>query len=1038
MSNNTHTDTARTHIDETQQKTVGTIDGDCPSETFMSIIVNGVVMHGLIDTGCDHSVCGSAVLPPDIELKPTDIKLAAANGTNIFVRGITCLNFTVNGTEMYVNVLVSDDLSDALIFGFDWLKRNKALWDFEAGTLMFENVTVQLKHRSSRANVRRIYVQESIIVQAHTEANVPVKLLRSSLRGPKCDWVTTPKEVKSGLFMARTLLPDEGLSAVRFMNISDVDQTIDKGLLLGVAMPGFAVGVMTERLTTEINDKRLSYQSDQTDRLTERRTTDGGGCTSSLWPIGLVASERHQPDSLENLHDTESDDELGLQPPSGLTITDDGRINDIIFQRQAREVATVTATDGPTPTGTERYTETVDETVDGITANCIANDSCVQQLLDYRINSVDVISVPSVCSAEELHGDDGRFDFLRPIIDELPDILTDDQRLTVIDLLKRNESVFSKSELDVGLTDFLVHSINTGDAKPIAQPLRSHPRAYLDLIDQTIANLQAADIIEEACSPWNANIVLVARKNNPVPRVTVDLRALNNVSIKDKFPIPNISDCLGAMGNSVWFSVLDQSSSFHQIPLDFASRQKCAFSTRRGQFQYKRLPMGASNSPSVFCRLMAMVLKGLDYTTTLCYVDDTVVLGVDFISHVKNVEEVLNRFRQAGLKLQPKKCHMFQTSIRFLGYIISSQGVQLDPDKVASILEWEFPRNITELRGFLGVTSYHRSHVKNYSVIAEPLTEMLRKGVKIEWTERRQRAMDTLKQCLVNSPILSLPRDEGDYVVESDSSGTGCGGVLYQWQDGELRVIQYASRCYNRHERAYCTTRAEMTAVIFCLRQFKKYLLGRRFVLRVDHKALIYYQKTHEPMGQVARHLEFIAQFDFDLQYKCGSSLILPDALSRLRPCEKGENGFPCRQCNKRFTGHHVDSMHANRIRTRAQTKRELFDRTGVGTVPETDSTTTAATGRAAISLAPIRPTVLPIPTDGQPTAATQLAPPRDTLTKPHGADRSTGRPPPQTDDIIPRHDLNYFIPEQISRSDICNQLNGPGKRNNRKQEQIF
>ena len=237
MSNNTHTDTARTHIDETQQKTVGTIDGDCPSETFMSIIVNGVVMHGLIDTGCDHSVCGSAVLPPDIELKPTDIKLAAANGTNIFVRGITCLNFTVNGTEMYVNVLVSDDLSDALIFGFDWLKRNKALWDFEAGTLMFENVTVQLKHRSSRANVRRIYVQESIIVQAHTEANVLVKLLRSSLRGPKCDWVTTPKEVKSGLFMARTLLPDEGLCAVRFMNISDVDQTIDKGLLLGVAMP---------------------------------------------------------------------------------------------------------------------------------------------------------------------------------------------------------------------------------------------------------------------------------------------------------------------------------------------------------------------------------------------------------------------------------------------------------------------------------------------------------------------------------------------------------------------------------------------------------------------------------------------------------------------------------------------------------------------------------------------------------------------------------------------------------------------------------
>ena len=206
--------------------------------------------------------------------------------------------------------------------------------------------------------------------------------------------------------------------------------------------------------------------------------------------------------------------------------------------------------------------------------------------------------------------------------------------------------------------------------------------------------------------------------------------------------------------------------------------------------------------------------------------------------------------------------------------------------------------------------------------MAEPLTECLRRGVSVQLTERRQQAFDKLKQLLITAPVLSMPNDDGDYVLDVDASNTGAGAVLQQYQDCKLHVIEYASRTFNKAERQYCVTRKEMSALIFGLKQFKTYLLGKHFLVRVDHMAITYYRQTKEPVGQQARFLDFMAQFDFDVKYREGSRHVNADCLSRLKPCEVN-NGEPCRQCNRRVTGKHERDDMVRAVQTRAQRKND-------------------------------------------------------------------------------------------------------------------
>jgi hypothetical protein len=438
------------------------------------------------------------------------------------------------------------------------------------------------------------------------------------------------------------------------------------------------------------------------------------------------------------------------------------------------------------------------------------------------------------------------------MINTLPSDLTDEERESAIHLLYEYQDVFSKSEYDLGRTSVIEHRIDTGDARPIRQALRRHPQSYLSIIDSEIAKMEASGVIEPSCSPWASNVVVVT-KQDKTPRITLDYRLLNNVTYKDSYPLPNIADCLDAFKGASWFATLDLRSSFYQVPLAEQDRDKTAFITRRGQWRFRSLPMGLSNSPGTFQRLMDLVLRGLSWESVLVYIDDIIVYAGGYLDLKDRLEEVFLRLRQANLKLKPSKVRIFQHEIKFLGHIVSDKGVAMDKEKIEEVVNWPEPRNVHEVRQFLGLCSYYRKYVKDFARFSAPLSELTRKGEVYQWDDRRQDAFDYLKDRLVSAPILSTSQDVGVYVLDVDASDIAVGAVLQQEQNGLLRVIGYASRTFNHCERKYCITRKELAAVIFGLKQYRQYLLGRHFVIRSDHAALTYLQTTKEMIGQQAR-----------------------------------------------------------------------------------------------------------------------------------------------------------------------------------------
>jgi len=293
------------------------------------------------------------------------------------------------------------------------------------------------------------------------------------------------------------------------------------------------------------------------------------------------------------------------------------------------------------------------------------------------------------------------------------------------------------------------------------------------------------------------------------------------------------------------------------------------------------MPFGLTCAPSVFQRLMDLVLCGLTYESVLVYLDDVICYSCNFQTHVQRLRDVFERLRKANLKLHPGKCCLFQRRVAFLGHVISEAGIEVQADKISTVRDWPTPHNLSEIRSFIGLCSYYRRFIDRFADLAAPLHELQRKGILFVWTVEQDRASAQLKEALASAPVLGMPRDEGTFFLDSDSSDVGLGSVLSQFQDGREVVISYASRALSKAEQNYDVTRKELLAVVYRLKTFKQYLLGRRFVVRTDHAALQWLRKTPEPLGQQARWLTFIEMFDFEICHRAGSRHGNADALSR-------------------------------------------------------------------------------------------------------------------------------------------------------------
>jgi len=295
------------------------------------------------------------------------------------------------------------------------------------------------------------------------------------------------------------------------------------------------------------------------------------------------------------------------------------------------------------------------------------------------------------------------------------------------------------------------------------------------------------------------------------------------------------------------------------------------------------MPFGLCNAVATFQRLMDLALAGLNFDICLAYLDD-IILHSKTLEHLQRLEKLLQRLQEVNLKLKPSKCSLMQKRVVFLGHVVSGDEIATDPEKIKLVEEWPTPTNLKQLRGFLGLIGYYRKFVMGYAHIAGPLNRLMKKDQAYEWTEDCQEAFDELKTAMTSPPVLALPNDQDTFVLDTDAAEGSIGAVLSQVQDGEEKVVAYAGRTLNRHEVNYCITRKELLAIVHFTKLFRQYLLGRKFMIRTDHAALSWLQRTPEPIGQNARWLEQLGEYDFTICHRKGTSHSNADALSR-HPC---------------------------------------------------------------------------------------------------------------------------------------------------------
>lgn len=467
--------------------------------------------------------------------------------------------------------------------------------------------------------------------------------------------------------------------------------------------------------------------------------------------------------------------------------------------------------------------------------------------------------------------------------------LNDAEREEWLQHLLEYQDIFSKGKGDYGRTNLVKHHIDTGNARPIKQPPRRLPFAKQQIEKEEIARMREQNVIRPSTSPWASPVVLVTKKDGTM-RFCVDYRRLNDVTVKDAYPLPRVDDCLDSLAGAQWFSTMDLCSGYWQVEMEEESKPKTAFATRSGLYEFNVMAFGLACAPSTFERLMEEVVRGLQWEECLIYLDDIISFGKDFRQCLERLSRVFDRLRQANLKLKPSKCHFFQTEVDFLGHTVSRSGIQASEDKVKAVNEWPVPVNVREVRSFLGLCSYYRKFVKGFAEIARPISALVKKEAKFVWTSQCQEAFEKLKYNLTHAPVLAYPRVEGQFILDTDASRDSVGAVLSQEQDGVERPVAYYSKTLSTHERKYCITRKEMLAVVCAARKFKSYLWGRRSKLRTDNAAVSYMTTLKEPENQLARWLEELSPYHFELVHRAGRSHNNADSLSRR----------PCRQCGRK------------------------------------------------------------------------------------------------------------------------------------------
>ncbi|GAV81381.1 RVT_1 domain-containing protein/zf-CCHC domain-containing protein/rve domain-containing protein/RVP_2 domain-containing protein, partial [Cephalotus follicularis] len=411
---------------------------------------------------------------------------------------------------------------------------------------------------------------------------------------------------------------------------------------------------------------------------------------------------------------------------------------------------------------------------------------------------------------------------------------------------------------------------------PISKaPYRMAPAELREL------KLQLQDLVDKgfvrpSVSPWGAPVLFVKKKDGSM-RLCIDYRMLNKATIKNKYPLPHIEDLFDQLQGSRVFSKLDLKSGYHQLRVREGDVEKTAFRTRYGHYEFLVMPFGVTNAPAAFMSLMNDVFRPYLDQFVVVFIDYILVYSGDEEEHAYHLRLVLQTLREHKLYAKFGKCEFWLDHVIFLGHIVSGEGLAVDPSKTEVVRDWPRPKNVTEVRSFLGLVGYYRRFIQNFSRIAVPLTRLTQKKTLFVWDDDCEASFCDLKDRLISAPVLALPECNEGLTVYSDASGKGLGCVLMQ----RGRVIAYASRKLKLYEENYPTHDLELAAIVFALQKWRHYLYGAQFEIFTDHKSLRYLFCQDTLNMRQRRWVEFFNDYDCSIQYQPGKANVVADALSR-------------------------------------------------------------------------------------------------------------------------------------------------------------
>jgi hypothetical protein len=433
---------------------------------------------------------------------------------------------------------------------------------------------------------------------------------------------------------------------------------------------------------------------------------------------------------------------------------------------------------------------------------------------------------------------------------------------------------------------FLEHNIRLlpGSTPTFKNHHRLSPQD-LDELKVHIKDLLDHGFIRASHSPYGAPVLFAKKAGEVKRRLCIDYRDLNRITVKDKYPLPRVDELLDRLHGAKYFTKLDLRSGYHQVRVADDDIQKTAFNTRYGQYEFLVLPFGLTGAPSTFMHLMNHILHPYLDKVVVAYLDDILIYSKTLEEHEEHVRTILAELRKHELYAKESKCEFFKRSVTFLGFIVTDQGIKVDPRKVAAAKEWPVPKSVSDCRSFLGFVGFYRKFIKNHSKIVAPISDLTKtaNGAKFAWTSQAQEAFEQMIELLCSAPVLILPDPSKPYVVTTDASGFAIGACLQQDQGNGLQPICYMSKKMLDAETRYPIHDKEMLAIIVALREWRHYLHGSKFTVQVltDHKSLVHFDTQPKLSERQARWNEFIAEFDFTIIYQEGKKNVVADALSR-------------------------------------------------------------------------------------------------------------------------------------------------------------